>query len=269
MFYAVAEGQAGLENRWRAWAASTTRSQLPDGFRLLPNPYWIQSPDEVAELRRNIDETGLKPDLVVLDTFNQMFLGNEKEGADVRAFMAALNQLRLDYDCSVMPLHHTGWSENRRERGHSSMRGDADVTWIAYKPGGDNAPVAKGVVMENPKMRDGENRPPFMICAKVVGDGKGAAPVLTCVQPYGEMLARQEHDTKVARLLPTLGRLSQTEPRKRSRPDAGGRHATEKTVLRQLKEAAELGLAVQGGKGKNGNPFTFILTAAGASPGCH
>ena len=143
VFYAVAEGQAGLRKRWRAWS-QYHKVALPTGFRLLPNPYWIQRPDEVEELRRSIDETGLKPDLIVLDTFNQMFVGNEKEGADVRAFMAALNQLRLDYACSVMPLHHTGWSENRRERGHSSMRGDADVTWITYKPGGDDAPDYQG-----------------------------------------------------------------------------------------------------------------------------
>jgi len=261
VFYAVAEGQAGLKKRWRAWARHHGLP-LPGNLRLLPYPYFCQRPEELDELRRNIDETGLRPDLIVLDTFNQMFLGNEKEGADVRAFMAALNHLRLDYDCTVQVLHHTGWAENRRERGHSSMRGDVDATWIVYKPNGDEAPVTDGIVMENPKMREAENRPPFMICARTVGTGDEKSVVLTGMMPYGDMLARQEHDAKIRRLSPVLKRLSQTEPRSTAdlMPVNG---MDEKTVLRQLKEAAELGLAIQGGKGIRHSPFVFLLSDAG------
>ena len=63
-------------------------------------------------------------------------------------------------------------------------------------------------------------------------------------------------------LSPVLKRLSQTEPRKPSDlMPVGG--MDEKTVLRQLKEAAELGLAVQGGKGVKNSPLVFLLSNTG------
>ena len=76
------------------------------------------------------------------------------------------------------------------------------------------------------------------------------------------MLARQEHDAKVARLLPVLRRLSQTEPKGAAdlMPVDG---MDEKTVRRKLQEAAELGLAVQGGKGIRNSPLVFLLSDAG------
>ena len=59
-----------------------------------------------------------------------------------------------------------------------------------------------------------------------------------------------------------LRRLSQTEPKGVAdlMPVDG---MDEKTVLRRLKEAAELGLAVQGGKGIRHSPFVFLLSDTG------
>ena len=45
VFYVVAEGQAGLKARWRAWA-EFNKQPLPPNWKLLPDPYFIQRGDE-------------------------------------------------------------------------------------------------------------------------------------------------------------------------------------------------------------------------------
>jgi RecA-family ATPase len=69
-------------------------------------------PHLIAEIEMIVASHG-ELNLLVLDTFQRVFSGNENSSEDVGAFISKLDKLIADYKCCVLIVHHTGHGEWR------------------------------------------------------------------------------------------------------------------------------------------------------------
>jgi putative DNA primase/helicase len=65
--YVCAEGSAGVARRIRACCHDAHRP-LPDRFYVIPQPVEVSSEDAVKEVRLMVEELGINPMLIVIDT---------------------------------------------------------------------------------------------------------------------------------------------------------------------------------------------------------
>ena len=67
------------------------------------------------------------PDLIVFDTFNCFFSGDENDAGAIGNFkMTRILRLQHLYGCSIMFVHHTVKSDGTKERGSGAIKGLAD-----------------------------------------------------------------------------------------------------------------------------------------------
>src|SRR5205823_3430681 len=97
----------------------------------------VQLPADVDRLIASIRP--LQPALIVVDTLTDTSAGLDENSSDMRQVYNALRTIQVEFGCAVLTLVHTGW-DGKRERGHSSIRGMADVTMLLERNGTDDEP---------------------------------------------------------------------------------------------------------------------------------
>ena len=89
----------------------------------------INEPDDFARLEEQIKQVEAvegQIGLLVIDTFQRNFIGNENSSEDVGAFINKLDQIIADYKCCVLLVHHTGHGNAGRARGSSVLGASLD-----------------------------------------------------------------------------------------------------------------------------------------------
>lgn len=89
----------------------------------------IQEHEALIQL---IQQRGISPVAVVLDTVNRTMLAPENSDLGMRAYIEALDAVRDAFGCSVIAVHHSG-VDGSRPRGHSSLTGAADAQLLIRK----------------------------------------------------------------------------------------------------------------------------------------
>lgn len=86
--------------------------------------------EALAEIRGNLAE--IRPEVIILDPLKNFFSGEENSSDSMRDFMAAIRKLILEFNVTVIILHHTGKKQNEdgfySGRGSSLLADDAEVT---------------------------------------------------------------------------------------------------------------------------------------------
>ena len=78
--------------------------------------------EEIEALTQQVGEIGM----IVIDTFQRNFVGNENSAEDVGNFINKLDGLISHYKCCVCLVHHTGHGNSDRGRGSSVMGASLD-----------------------------------------------------------------------------------------------------------------------------------------------
>ena len=138
--YLAGEGHHGLRGRVAAWKHHHKAGKLAmwlskDGCDLnTPTGYL-----KVVEQVRMLPE---KPSVIVVDTLHRFLAGDENSAQDAKTMLDACNALMMEFNCSVILVHHTGVSDEaqHRARGSSAWRGALDIE-ISIVPGKDNVPM--------------------------------------------------------------------------------------------------------------------------------
>lgn len=122
VLYIAAEGESGYYQRHEAWmkfhkAKETNLHFIQEAVFLL----------QKGETERLIEEAeGIKPSMVVFDTFSQCFVGGEENNAsDVSRFIVEARKVVKALSCAVILIHHI--SKGGGERGSSALRGNVDM----------------------------------------------------------------------------------------------------------------------------------------------
>ena len=86
--------------------------------------------EALAEIRGNLAE--IRPEVLILDPLKNFFSGEENSSDSMRDFMGAVRKLILEFNVTVIILHHTGKKQNEdgfySGRGSSLLADDAEVT---------------------------------------------------------------------------------------------------------------------------------------------
>uniref|UniRef100_A0A6H1ZKD3 Putative ATPase domain containing protein n=1 Tax=viral metagenome TaxID=1070528 RepID=A0A6H1ZKD3_9ZZZZ len=68
----------------------------------------------------------IKPKVLILDPFREVFSGDENTAQDVGVFIDFLDDIIDTYQCSIIIIHHSGKDQNKGGRGSSVLEGWVD-----------------------------------------------------------------------------------------------------------------------------------------------
>ena len=138
--YLAGEGHHGLRGRVAAWKHYNQAGKLAmwlskDGCDLNTPAGYLKVVEQVRMLPN-------KPDAIVVDTLHRFLSGDENSAQDAKTMLDACNALMMEFNCSVILVHHTGVSDEaqHRARGSSAWRGALDIE-ISIVPGKDDKPM--------------------------------------------------------------------------------------------------------------------------------
>jgi hypothetical protein len=127
VIYVAAEGGEGVYRRMAALAKHY--GDLTDSaLHILPHSLdLLHSPKDAERLLVEMSSIG-NVELVIIDTVARVLSGgDENSGQDMGGLIRNMDRVRVQGDCHVMGIHHTGKDVARGARGHSSLLGAVDT----------------------------------------------------------------------------------------------------------------------------------------------
>ncbi len=158
--YLAGEGVSGIRRRLAAYHQSEYGGSLDGvplflsnrGSRINEPEEYQKLEDEINLLKQDLGQIGL----IIFDTFQRNFSGDENSAQEVNKFVKAADQLIHDFDCTVLLVHHTGRGNKGRARGSSVLDASIDGEFLVErkgtKPDDDNSML---VTMKQTKNKDG------------------------------------------------------------------------------------------------------------------
>ena len=138
--YLAGEGHHGLRGRVAAWKHHHQAGKLAmwlskDGCDLNTPTGYLKVVEQVRMLKD-------RPSMIVVDTLHRFLQGDENSAQDAKTMLDACNALMMEFNCSVILVHHTGVSDEaqHRARGSSAWRGALDIE-ISIVPGKEGVPM--------------------------------------------------------------------------------------------------------------------------------
>jgi len=135
--YLAGEGQNGISRRMRAWSIKNDMSLTNVPLYVSTGPASFCDQQGIADVKEAVDQISAhsqNPGLIVIDTLARNFgPGDENATKDMSAFIAAVDELRVRYSCTVLVIHHTGHGNKDRERGSYTLRGAIDANYRLEK----------------------------------------------------------------------------------------------------------------------------------------
>ncbi|MFN1552098.1 AAA family ATPase [Vibrio natriegens] len=160
------EGSDGMKKRFRG--VELAHNLIIDNVALIPHSVLVTVDEQAATLENTIyeiqDETSQKVKVIVVDTVNRSFDGDENSPSDMGRFIQAWDRLRYKFpDISVVFVHHTGKDQSKGARGHSSFKGALDAELTVVK--GQNKASYE---LRNTKQKDAEEAPSTLVQMSIV-----------------------------------------------------------------------------------------------------
>jgi len=158
--YLAGEGVSGIRRRLSVYNQSEYGGSLKEaplflsnrGSRINEAEEYQKLEDEINLLKQEVGQIGL----IIFDTFQRNFSGDENSAQEVNKFVKAADQLIHDFDCTVLLIHHTGRGNKGRARGSSVLDASIDGEFIVErkdKTVGDKKEMF--VKMKQTKNKDG------------------------------------------------------------------------------------------------------------------
>ena len=143
VIYLAGEGLSGMRKRLLAFHQSSyghklfftdeeknANTKLQDarlflsnrGARINEEDEYKKLEDEINLIKEQYGNIGL----IIFDTFQRSFSGDENSAQEVNKFVKAADQLIHEYQCAVLLVHHTGRGNLNRARGSSVLDASID-----------------------------------------------------------------------------------------------------------------------------------------------
>ena len=139
VIYMAGEGVKGLGKRCEAWLMDHNVNPENIPFAIIDECFHLndeKNPDySIENTIENIRAIFDKPALIVVDTLNRFYEGNENDSKDMSNFIHACDRLIREFGCAVLIIHHTGNAQDskNRGRGSSSLKGALEIEFKAEK----------------------------------------------------------------------------------------------------------------------------------------
>jgi len=136
--YIAGEGAGGLRKRKAGYVKAWKDLSADVDFALISAaPNLGTGSGDRSTLITAIDDAGLKPGLIIIDTAASALAGADENGAGMSMLISNAFALAEHYECLVLLVHHVGHSDPKRERGHSSLPAAADVRILCERYEGE------------------------------------------------------------------------------------------------------------------------------------
>jgi hypothetical protein len=170
VIYMLNEGQAGIGPRCDAWVRHYNVGDI-ENFRVVKTTPNLMRRQEVETYIQAIRELGIKPGLIILDTFNKSTIGaDDNSTQEMAEALEAAFQIGNECNALVLLIDHLGKDKSRGIRGSYSKFANADMVGLVTKSG-----LTVSLLTE--KQRDGEDNIRFDF--RII---EGDVPVLTPMQ---------------------------------------------------------------------------------------
>ncbi len=138
--YLAGEGHHGLKSRIAAWKHHHKAGKL--SMWLSKHGCDLNTPVGYLKVVEHVRMLPDPPKVIVVDTLHRFLAGDENSAQDAKTMLDACSNLMLEFNCSVILVHHTGVSEEaqHRARGSSAWRGALDIE-ISVIPASPNQPM--------------------------------------------------------------------------------------------------------------------------------
>lgn len=164
--YVTGEGTGQIGHRLDAWDEANGTAGFDAPFHLLPVGVPISDPAWVSSLIADIQEAGINPVMVWLDTLARTFgQGDENSQKDMNAFISGCDRLRDTFSCVVGIVHHTGKDGDRGLRGSSALYAAMDTV---IKTDRKNLTVTLKNQQPHGKQKDGAEFDDIALDARVI-----------------------------------------------------------------------------------------------------
>ena len=171
---------AGLGRRVEAWMLTHGNGKALDDLQLLAleSVANLNADEEMADLQAAVDEAGIRPALIVVDTFSKFSAGlDENSNQEVAEYLSKLTiGLRERYTSTVLLVAHSGHGDAKRPRGASALMANPDAEYIIERPN----PTAMTVAISRERFKDTASMAPLGYEAVEVELGR--------VDRYGEQV---------------------------------------------------------------------------------
>lgn len=129
---------AGLGRRAEAWVQEHGNGRTLDELRLLAleSVANLNAESDMGSLQQGIDEAGIRPALIIVDTFSKFSAGlDENSNQEVAEYLSKLTiGLRERYSATVLLVAHSGHGDSKRPRGASALMANPDAEYIVERP---------------------------------------------------------------------------------------------------------------------------------------
>jgi len=177
---------ASIYRRFQAWHKHHGLPHSAD-VHLVTTPLILTVKEQLTALVTAMQAMPVKPALVVIDTLSQTFSGDENSSNDIASYIRAINtDVRAQFGCSVIIIHHTGHNASDRPRGSSAMMANLDFLIGVFKPDPE-ASTARVMVA---KQKDGDKLDDmyFTMERMALGANKKGKPASSLVSTYNDAL---------------------------------------------------------------------------------
>jgi hypothetical protein len=178
--YIAAEGQGGFRKRVRAAgdALGLDETLQFDLIEVTPNLGISggDAPALIQAIKQQAQACDAPVGAIVIDTLSRTLCGADENGEGMATFIENAGFIEQEFECLVMPVHHTGRDVSRGPRGWSGLHGATDAEW-------DVSAKEDRHAVHIPKMKDGEDGIEWQFDLKVVtlGFDEDKEPVTTCL----------------------------------------------------------------------------------------
>lgn len=126
--YVTGEGTSQIGHRLDAWDIANGTEGFDAPFHLIPLGVPISDPTWVSNLIADIEEAGIAPVMIWLDTLARTFgQGDENSQKDMNAYVAGVDRLRDTFGAVIGIVHHTGKDSDKGLRGSSALYAAMDT----------------------------------------------------------------------------------------------------------------------------------------------
>mgnify|MGYP001617494212 CR=1 FL=1 len=237
--YIVAEGHGGLRSRVEAWEVTYCEAT---NIRFLPEAVNFLLDLDSKRLLLALRALENSPRMVVVDTMARCMLGGDENSSEaVGRLIAKLDDIRKEFNSTILLVHHGTKNDDNVERGSSALRGAAD-TMLCLNGATHN------LVLTCEKQKDAAEFKPMFLRLEVVQltNGETSCVLLPTGKPAMDKGAQARTDIiDIVAGFPTPPTHAQIKERYM---DTEGH--TKSTFDRALKELLERGSVIKGADGK-------------------
>lgn len=182
LYYAL-EGQSGYDQRCDAWCEAHHKTKGKLHFDI--DDLDLMDADQVTWLIEDVQESGLKPKLIIFDTLAaSMGQGDENSTQNANIVIANAKRVRAAFGCGILLIHHMA-KGSKWERGSTVFRASMDCM-VKLERDDDLIKV------ESAKIKDGKPFKPYALRMVDFGESATVLPSEKVLSGPGQPLTGQQ-----------------------------------------------------------------------------